>query len=144
MKQHILLIDDDKDEIIFFLDALRKVPHDDGFKCTYAGKPGKALEMLKLLIPDFIFVDLNMPEMNGLEFIALIKGQSQLKNTKICLYSRAINESISRLAAHLGADCVKKPSSINELAEDLSRLLVNDSDLHQDHNLPMQRDYQIA
>jgi hypothetical protein len=34
MKTHILLIDDDTDELVIFMDALRNVPHEDGFKCT--------------------------------------------------------------------------------------------------------------
>jgi len=52
MKQHILFINEDKNELIFFPDALKIVPYHEGFKCTYASSPGQALEMLKFLVPD--------------------------------------------------------------------------------------------
>jgi CheY-like chemotaxis protein len=127
MKQRILFIDNDKDELVFFLDALLLVPHDDGFKCTYAGNTIQACEMLKLLVPDFIFVNFNMPTMNGLEFIAFTTSQPQLKNTKLFLYSPSINKQMNRLAAHLGANCIKKPDTINELAINLSEFLTTDA-----------------
>lgn len=127
MKQRILFIDDDKDELIFFLDALLLVPHNDGFKCTYASNTIQACEMLKLLVPDFIFVDLNMPAMNGLEFIAFTASQPQLKNTKCCIYSANINKQMSTLAEHLGANYIKKPDTINELALNLSEFLITDA-----------------
>jgi len=124
MKQHLLLIDDDKDELTIFMDALREVPHEDGFKCTYASSTRQAIEMLKFLVPDFIFVDFNIPKMNGLEFIAFITGQPQLKKTKLCLYSMNINEEIDKQAKSLGACCIKKSGTIEALAKNLSAVLV--------------------
>ncbi len=126
MKQRILFIDDDKDELVFFLDALLLVPHDDGFKCTYASNTKQACEMLKLLVPDFIFVDFNRPTMNGLELIAFTTSQPHLKNTKLCLYSAGINKQMNRLAEHFGANCIKKADTINELALNLSEFLITD------------------
>lgn len=108
MKQHILFINEDKNELIFFLDALKRVPYHDGFKYTYASNPGQALEMLKFLVPDFIFVDFNFPGMNGLDFTTIITGQPQLKHTKPVLYSAGINERIRTLAENQGVGCVKK------------------------------------
>lgn len=124
MKQHILLIDDDKDELSIFMDALLLVPHDDGFKCTYAPDAIRACKMLKLLVPDFIFVDFNMPGMNGLEFITFISRQLHLKNTKLCLYSINVGEQTKKIAEDFGASCIKKPATIKELAENLSEILV--------------------
>jgi CheY-like chemotaxis protein len=126
MKQHILLIDDDKDELSIFMDALLLVPHDDGFKCTYAHSATRATEMLKLLVPDFIFVDFNMPGQNGLDFIAFTTRQPHLKNTKLCLYSTNIDEQTKKIAEDFGARCIKKPLTIKELAESLSELLVSE------------------
>jgi len=124
MKQHLLLIDDDKDELNIFMDALREVPHDDGFKCTYASSTSQAIEMLKFLVPDFIFVDFNIPKMNGLEFIAFVSSQPHLKKTKLCLYSININEEIDKQAKSLGASCIKKSGTIEALVKSLSTVLV--------------------
>lgn len=132
MKQHLLLIDDDKDELTIFMDALREVPHEDGFKCTYASSTMQAIEMLKFLVPDFIFVDFNIPKMNGLEFISFVTGQPHLKKTKLCLYSMNINEEVDKQAKNLGASCIKKSGTIESLARNLSALLVTNNSLVRD------------
>jgi CheY-like chemotaxis protein len=124
MKPRILFIDDDKNQFGFFLDALMLVPHDDGFKCTYASSIVQADVMF--LAPDFIFADPHMPGMDGSEIIAFITSQPQLKNTKLCLYSTTINEQTDSLADDLGASCIKKSDSVNELAENLSALFIGD------------------
>ena len=140
MKQHLLLIDDDKDELTIFMDALREVPHEDGFKCTYASSTMQAIEMLKFLVPDFIFVDFNVPKMNGLEFITFVTGQPHLKKTKLCLYSMNINEEVDKQAKKLGASCIKKSGTIDSLARNLSALLVTNNGLVRDFRPGNNRD----
>ena len=122
MKKHILLIDDDKDELIIFMDALRKVPDDDGFKCTYAESSSQAIEMLKYLRPDYIFADYNIPAMNGMELLQFIKGQHNLCRTKLCLYSGHIDAATARKAALIGVYCIQKSGTIAETVKNLSRL----------------------
>jgi len=72
MNKHILLIDDDKDELLIFTDALEAKPGPGKFECSYAQSTLEAVQMLKHLVPDYIFIDYNIPKMNGLEFIDLI------------------------------------------------------------------------
>ncbi len=64
MKKHILLIDDDVDELKIFNDALEELP--GNFKCTYASNAYQAMDMLKFIHPHFIFIDYNLPAMNGI------------------------------------------------------------------------------
>lgn len=71
MKKHILLVDDDKDEAMLFNEALKNVP--GSFKCTYASSGLHALEMLNYIQPDFIFINFNMPVMNGADLQKLHK-----------------------------------------------------------------------
>ena len=130
MKKHILLIDDDKDELIIFMDALRKVPHDDGFKCTFAGSARQAIEMLKYLVPDYIFSDFNMHEMNGIELLRYIKEQQTLKKTELCLYSGHIDAETARKAAMIGAHCIQKSGTIASLVRNLSRLFAMERQPH--------------
>ncbi len=129
MKRHILLVDDDKDELTIFMAALRKVPHDDGFKCTYAGNAAQAIEMLKYLVPDYIFADFNIPEMNGLDLLTYIKDQERFEKTRLCLYSNVISDKAQDHAAAMGAYCLQKPDSIDKLAKALS-ILFDRSSLH--------------
>lgn len=122
MKTHILLIDDDTDELVIFMDALRRVPHEDGFKCTYASSSRQAIEMLRYLVPDYVFTDFNLPEINGLELLNFIKGQSRFINTHICLYSTHINEDTEKKAVAMGADFIQKTGTIDSLSRNIAHL----------------------
>lgn len=124
MKTHILLIDDDKEELTFLLDALRKVPHEDGFKCSYASTPQQGIEVLRHLIPDFIFVDLKMHEANGLRFLSEVSTLPSLKKTKIYLYSLFLNDHVRETALSLGASgCIGKTFGLNKLSRELNAIL---------------------
>jgi len=124
MKTHILLIDDDKDELTFLMDALKLVPHDDGFKLTYAPSAQQAIEILKALVPDIILVDFQMPGTNGLHFLSMINNQPSLQRTKRYLYSTFVNEIMSRTAVKLGASgCIRKTFKMTELGDALEKIL---------------------
>jgi CheY-like chemotaxis protein len=123
MKKHILLIDDDKDEVKIFMDALAQA---DGHavKCTYASATEQAMEMLKYLVPDLIFVDFNMPRMTGLAFLAEIKRNESLQDIPVYLYSTTINAETEKNAKLLGAaGCIEKPNSISTLAREIKQIL---------------------
>jgi DNA-binding NtrC family response regulator len=122
MKKHILLIDDDTDELIVFMDALHNVPHEDGFKCTYASSARQAIEMLKYLVPDYVFTDFNLPEVNGLEVVKFIREQSRFNNTHVCLYSTHINQDTAKSAAAMGADFIEKSGTIDSLVRNIAHL----------------------
>jgi DNA-binding NtrC family response regulator len=83
MKKHILLIDDDRDELTIFMDALADVP--GSFKCTYASSASQGLQMLQYLHPDFIFIDYNLPPTNGLRLLSEIKKETT--NWTVSLYT---------------------------------------------------------
>jgi CheY-like chemotaxis protein len=115
----ILLVDDDKDELIIFLEALDEVRNGVDFVCSYANGCSQASEMLKLFAPDYIFIDFNIPSMNGLEFISFINRQPTLKGTRFCLYSTFISSETEEITRELGATCIRKTTTIPELAENL-------------------------
>jgi len=126
MKKHILLVDDDADELKIFLDALRQLPG-DLFKCTYANNAAHALEMLKYLTPDFIFVDFNIPKINGLEFISEMKKNESLKLSHIFIYSTHISEKLSQEAQAIGASgCIAKTNTIDKLVAELKEILTGE------------------
>jgi CheY-like chemotaxis protein len=126
MKQHILLIDDEQDELEILLEALKQIPVEDGFKCTYATNASHALIMLRYLVPDVIFVDMNMPGLNGLDFLMHIRGDGKLRNVRIFLFSNSITDNIREKATRLGATaCINKAHSIQGLAGDLKNIFTD-------------------
>jgi len=123
MKKHILLVDDDRDELKIFMDALNQVDSSN-VKCTHASAARQALEMLKYLEPDIIFVDFNIPGLNGLGLIEDIKKIKSIQNIPVFLYSTTINAKMEKTARSLGvAGCIEKPNSINKLASELKQIL---------------------
>jgi CheY-like chemotaxis protein len=75
----ILLIEDDQIEVMKLQRTVSKL----GLKHNIVeAKNGEdALEILKSgqKLPDIILLDLNMPRMNGIEFLAILKNDEQLK-----------------------------------------------------------------
>jgi hypothetical protein len=83
MKKHIMFIADDKTELDYFMTALREVPEDDGFKLTHAGSISQATEMLRLLVPHYIFIDKCF---DSADFIRHVKNHKALGHVKIFIY----------------------------------------------------------
>jgi DNA-binding response OmpR family regulator len=83
----IMLIDDDADDRALFLDAMNEVDCD--MKCITAEDGEVALKMLRdeSVAPDFIFLDLNMPRINGKQCLAEIMRIDHLRKVPVIMYS---------------------------------------------------------
>jgi CheY-like chemotaxis protein len=115
-----LLIDDDPDDQEIFCMALE----DMGKKvnCMFASDGVDALSKLNEndLLPDFIFIDMNMPRMNGNECLAKIKGESHLKEIPVFMYSTSADPDAVSETQRLGASgFIVKPTSVAELTKTL-------------------------
>jgi len=126
MQQHLLLVDDDRDEALIFEEALSKLPFDHRFICNYAYSAEQALEILEFVTPDYIFVDLNMPRVNGIDFLFMLKGKFDPRYTKVYIRSMMISDETARLAKFAGAaGCIKKANSIQDITNELSEVLAS-------------------
>lgn len=124
--KNILQIDDDSDDCEFFMEALEAV---SSAKYTAIYNPIEALRKLieKEIEPDVIFLDLNMPAMSGLEFLAEIKKQHTLKEIPVIIFSTSQLDDIIREAKEYGAeDFISKPNNFNDLKQILSRYIFAD------------------
>lgn len=113
---HILLIDDDEDDQEIFLSALNVAACD--VKCSIQCSAVDALHQLanQRLSPDVIFLDLNMPVMNGQQFLVEIKKHEILQAIPIIVLSTSSHSATIALTKELGAtDFVTKPDKFNEL-----------------------------
>jgi CheY-like chemotaxis protein len=120
MKKTCLLIDDDIDDQEIFALALSKINFP--FDCIFANNGLEALKSLdqKTILPDYIFLDLNMPRMNGKECLAELKKNERLRHIPVVIYSTSSSLLDINDTRELGAkDFIIKPFSLTELTEKL-------------------------
>jgi CheY-like chemotaxis protein len=119
------LIDDDLDDQEIFVMAIQQF--DASIRCDFANDGAKALEQLKadaVDVPDCIFIDVNMPRMNGIEFLEQIKKIDHLKNVPACMFSTSADPTLEVKAKALGAvDFIVKPADITVLSEVLGQFI---------------------
>lgn len=115
-----ILIVDDSPEILSVTDAILSSA---GYE-TIAYTDGLiALQIMELLPPDLIILDINMPTIDGYEMTRRIRTNSDWDLTPILLFS-ALDRSQAALGLECGADdLIGKPVSIDELLGKVSLLL---------------------
>lgn len=121
-----ILIDDDEDDHYFFRAALlaQGIP----IACTYYLKPKEALEKISQhrgVKPTYIFIDLNMPQLTGLECLGILKRTPAVSDIPVVMYSTSASPNDIEACKQLGALAyLVKPASIEELASGLSPFFV--------------------
>lgn len=93
-------------------------------------KGGKALEYLQDAQnalhpwPSLILIDLNMPGMNGFEFIEQVKAVPQWRHIPLVVFSTSAREEDRHRASQLGANAyLQKPTDIQGLVHLVRRLV---------------------
>lgn len=101
---NILLADDDPDDRMFFQDALEELQVNATLREVSNG-----VELMKFLqgslplLPDVLFLDLNMPSKSGLECLSEIKKNEQLSQIPVFIYSTSANPDVVEMLYDLGA-----------------------------------------
>ena len=118
----VMLVDDDFDDHEIFSLALESV--DPSIKCAYYDSAQIALNDIiqkNFTYPDYIFLDLNMPGLNGIQFLEQLKKEDCCTSVPIVVYSTSILPSDKEKVLNLGADhFFIKPSSHKELIAELN------------------------
>ncbi|WP_418263179.1 response regulator [Flavobacterium faecale] len=122
----ITLADDDEDDRLFFTDAFDEIKINTTVNTVNNGK--ELLNFLKhpeTILPNIIFLDLNMPIMNGIDCLKEIKKEERFKDIAIAIYSTSSSEKDIENTFVLGANIyIKKPSNFSELKKILSDVVV--------------------
>lgn len=112
-----LLVDDDADDRTLFIEAVKEI--DQTIECKTANNGERALKLLKdteYSLPDFIFLDIRMPRINGKKCLFEIKKDERLKHIPVIIYttSKAVEES--KELRDMGAfHFISKPSNADEI-----------------------------
>ncbi len=115
----ILVVDDSSVDRRLVGGLLEKVKD---YQVLYASGGQEALEKIEGESPDLVLTDMVMPEMDGLELVAIVKGRFRL--VPIVLMTSQGNEEIAVKAMQRGAaSYVPKHSLANELLGTVHRVL---------------------
>ena len=117
MNKRFLVIDDDTDDRELFTEALASV--DPVIVCDQATDGAEALKRLiakEIDRPDIIFLDINMPVMDGWQFLKRLKKDEVYRHIPVIVYSTSSTVKDRRIADDLGALCfITKPHAFGSL-----------------------------
>jgi CheY-like chemotaxis protein len=123
----LYLVDDDNDDLDFFCEAVSVI--DKSIICVRATNSEAALKAFKLHdvpLPDLIFLDLNMPLVDGRQFLTEIKMLPPYAHIPVIIYTTSSHPKDKEETKQLGAsDFLTKPYSLNELVDGLTEILSN-------------------
>jgi len=120
----ILYVDDDIDDQDIFCEAIKLI--DPRIVCHVAKDGLQALNLLNelVLLPEFIFLDLNMPLFNGKEFLIELRRSRKFRDIHVVMYSTSKNPKDEVDCKKLGAiDFIVKPSTFKEVHHHLNRFI---------------------
>ena len=124
---YVLIVDDDEDDRDLFCDAVNIV--DPSIGCIIARNGEEALEGLKsrdFHTPDIIFLDLNMPRLNGMQCLRALKNDSLFEHIPVVIYTTSKLKEDKKAAMEAGAaDFITKPTTRKALCQAIGAVLID-------------------
>ncbi len=122
----IILVDDDFEDAEFFQYAVNVVGtpidflHVESSECLF-----KTLAVNPTDLPDLIFLDLNLPKVDGFQCLKELKSSCNYTKIPVLIYSTSSDEQDKELAKELGAvDFISKPFELSTLIEKLKSIVL--------------------
>jgi CheY-like chemotaxis protein len=122
---NICLADDDEDDRLFFTDAFEELKIN-----TKVNTFNDGVELMNFLnhpdsiLPNVLFLDLNMPKKNGQECLLEIKKEEKFNDIAVAIYSTSSSEEDIEQTFINGANIyIKKPNDFEHLKKILSEVV---------------------
>jgi CheY-like chemotaxis protein len=117
----VLVVDDEKDVEMLFRQKFRKETKQEDLELVFAFSGQEALKILEESNPPsivYVFSDINMPGMTGLELLEIIKNKfPQIKVSMISAYGDS--ENYNRAINSGAKEFFTKPIDFNSLKEEI-------------------------
>lgn len=118
---HILVVDDSKIMREMLMACLRGL---DGMSFAQASSGLEAIEQISLQHFDIVLLDLNMPDIGGIEVVEFIRGQDRLRDLPIIVVTTRGDESSREQALGAGASrFLTKPFTPDTILAEVQGLL---------------------
>ena len=122
---NICLADDDEDDRLFFTEAFDEIRINTKVQTFNDGVA--LMDYLNdedSILPNVLFLDLNMPRKNGVECLLEIKQNEKLNDIAIAIYSTSSSEDHIEETFINGANIyIKKPNDFEKLKKILSEIV---------------------
>lgn len=117
--KHIFLADDDKDDCLFFSDAVEELQLPVHLTTVHDGEQLMCrLSQMDTHLPHALFLDLNMPRKNGYACLTEIKTNEALSTIPIIIISTSYDEQMADDLYQNGAHYyIRKPADFGELKQ---------------------------
>ena len=123
MKQkpkRILVVEDEKD----LAAVVRQLLEREGYIVDQAHDGVQGLEMIRMLKPDLVLLDVMLPRMDGRDILKILKADVTLKNIPVLVMSARSEEWDKDLGLELGAaGYVEKPFNSTLFVKKVNELL---------------------
>ena len=88
---NILFVEDDAIEVMMFVRVLQKIGINHRLMEASNGEEALAILKSKEFIPDIILLDLNMPKLNGIEFLKIVKSDEESRHIPVVIFTTSNN-----------------------------------------------------
>ncbi|WP_117885688.1 response regulator [Aureibaculum luteum] len=120
----ILLIEDDLIEVMKFKRAISSLGLNHQLIEATNGEDALKILEEKDNIPDIILLDLNMPKINGIEFLSILKKDNTLKYVPTVILTTSSNQRDLLACYEIGiAGYVLKPLKYEDYVQKIEKLL---------------------
>ncbi|GAB4557378.1 MAG: response regulator [Anaerolineae bacterium] len=131
MVKTVLIVDDSATMRRMIMASLRGIP---ALRFDEASTGLEAIERLALNPADVMILDLNMPDMHGLETLQFLRGHRRYKDLPVIVLTTRGDEVSRSEAMAAGASLyMTKPFQPHELAENVRRFLASEPTTRDDH-----------
>ena len=113
---YVIYVDDDPDDRMLFLEAFESIPDYDlmtlvnGFELLLFLKHRNENEF-----PSLIVLDINMPVMNGLEALSILKSNDRYRNIPVVMFSTSAKPDDIEYCRKFNTEILIKPTKYSEI-----------------------------
>lgn len=123
----ILLVEDDDDDALLFQRAVGQSSHDIHLLRACNGQ--EAVDLLENsapdILPELVVLDLNMPLMNGREFLTWLRADERFEDIQVIVLTTSTDASVLTDVRELGADAALSKDLGDNDVEALRQMIVD-------------------
>jgi DNA-binding response OmpR family regulator len=129
----ILIIEDDAN-LLYGLQSKFRV---EGFEVIIdeGGDKKEAMEKIKVLKPDYIILDVILPEMNGFDMLSDIKADPEISKIPVFIFTNLSDNDSQQRGKDLGADfyIIKNELNLDEFVAKFQKIIKNKEKLNENY-----------